>query len=336
MHIAIVDHSFHVKTRSTLFLPRLLGECGDVDVLWCDRWEGGAGVDIDRLIAERFDCVVFCQQLYEPEELERLARHSRIVLIPMFDQYAGWKQAQWRRYRRWPFVSFSLELHRRLVRAGCQSLPVRYFPHVPGQTARETMRTGSAGLTGIFWQRERRIDWPLVARVISRLPVATLYVRSLSDPGQKAAPISAADRERFGVIDLPWFDHPDDYLALLDAVDFFVAPRKYEGIGMTFLEALARGKTVIAADRPTMNEYISHGDNGFLFSTRFPRPLAQLGDPARLATEIARRNHLFAEEWRDGERLIVDLVRTGMVPRTAGPTPLRRSRLASALRIFTG
>ena len=69
MRTAIVDHSFHIKTRSTLFLPELLGQCGDVDVLWCDRWNGGQGVDVDRLVAERYDCVVFCQQLYEPGEL---------------------------------------------------------------------------------------------------------------------------------------------------------------------------------------------------------------------------------------------------------------------------
>ena len=105
---------------------------------------------------------------------------------------------------------------------------------------------------------------------------------------------------------------------------------------MTFLKALALGQTVIAADRPTMNKYISHGDNGFLFSTRFPRPIPSLGDPARLAAEIARRNHIFVEEWREGERLIVELVRTGRVPRTTGPTTTSRSRLASALRIFTG
>lgn len=93
---------------------------------------------------------------------------------------------------------------------------------------------------------------------------------------------------------------------------------------------------MLAADRPTMNEYIAHGDNGFLFSTRFPRPLPHLGDPARLAAEIARRNHTFAEEWREGERLIVKLVRDGKIPPTAGPTPVRRSLLASALRIFSG
>lgn len=336
VRIAIVDHSFHIKTRSTLFLPRLLGACGEVEVLWCDRWEGGPGVDIEGLCTQRFDCVMFCQQLYEPDELARLGRHSRVVNVPMFDQYAGWTRAQWRRYRPWPFVSFSLELHRRLVRAGCQSIPVRFFPEAVGQAAGTRRHAGEDGLTGIFWQRERRIDWRIVSRVLARLPVAKLYVRSLADPGQAAAAIPVLDRRRFGIVDLPWFDRPDDYLALLDEVDFFVAPRKYEGIGMTFLEALARGKTVIAADRPTMNEYIAHGCNGFLFSTRFPRPLANLGDAERLATEIARWNRTFAADWKEGRQAIVDLVHSGTMPRVTGPTLMRRSLLGSALRIFTG
>lgn len=333
MRIALVDHSFHIRTRSTLFLPDLLSTCGEVTVLWCDRWEGGVGVNIDRLAAERFDCVVFCQQLYEPAELQLLERNSRIVLVPMFDQYARWKQPKWRRYRDWPFISFSLELHSRLVRAGCRSLPVRFFPEITPSRPRVT---NHGGLTGLFWQRERRIDWPVVSRVIGRLPISRLYVRSLSDPGQAATGIPDADRRRFGVVDLPWFEQPDDYLALLDDVDFFIAPRKYEGIGMTFLEALARGKTVIAADRPTMNEYIEHGRNGFLFSTRFPRPLPNLGEPARLADGILRCNRRFGDDWAEGRLRIVELVRTGSVPPTRGPVLPPRSPLGSILRRFTG
>ena len=336
MRIAIVDHSFHVKTRSTLFLPELLGECGDVTVLWCDRWNGGPGVDVGGLVAGRYDCVVFCQQLYEPDELERIGRTSRVVLVPMFDQYTTWNRRHWQRYRPWPFVSFSLELHRRLARAGCRSLPVRYFPPPLDGDRCSVRPIREAGLTGIFWQRERRIDWPIVSRVLGRLPIERLYVRSLADPGQDAAAIPSVDRERFRVVDLPWFEKPEDYRTLLDEADFFVSPRKYEGVGMTFLEAMAHGKAVIAADRPTMNEYILHGCNGFLFSTRFPRPLRGLGDPVRLAADIARWNRTFAADWQEGRRHIVELVRTGAVPCTAGPTVVRTSFLRSALRALTG
>ena len=105
---------------------------------------------------------------------------------------------------------------------------------------------------------------------------------------------------------------------------------------MTFLEAMAHGKAVIAADRPTMNEYILHGCNGFLFSTRFPRPLRGLSDPVRLAADIARWNRTFAADWQEGRRHIVELVRTGAVPCTAGPTVVRTSFLRSALRALTG
>lgn len=337
MRIAVVDHSFHITTGSSRFLHALLGRLGQVEIFWCDRWNGGPGVDLERIADGRFESVVFWQQLYEPEELDRLARTVRVVLMPMFDQYAGWRPADWRPYRPWPFVSFSLELHRRLRRAGCRSLSVRYFPEAPATGCADLVHGGSGGLSGVFWQRERRIDWPLVARVIGRLPISRLYVRTLPDPGQHTASIPAADRERFGVVDLPWFDRSDEYLAFLGQVDFFVAPRKYEGIGLSFLEALARGKTVIAADRPTMNEYIRHGRNGFLFNIRRPRPLQTLGPPGPRAREIAHWNAVFAADWARGANVILDLVRSGAVAATDGPTPLpQRGLLDSLGRFFRG
>jgi hypothetical protein len=85
-----------------------------------------------------------------------------------------------------------------------------------------------------------------------------------------------------------------------------------------------------------MNEYIAHGCNGFLFSTRFPRPLANLGDAEQLAGEIDRWNRTFAGDWEVGRKAIVELVQSGTMPQVAGPTVMRRSLVGSALRIFTG
>ena len=45
----------------------------------------------------------------------------------------------------------------------------------------------------------------------------------------------------------------------------YIASRPYEGIGMSFLEAMADGRCVVAHDNTTHNEYIEHGKNGFLF-----------------------------------------------------------------------
>ncbi len=42
---------------------------------------------------------------------------------------------------------------------------------------------------------------------------------------------------------------------------------------MSFLEAMAMGKAVVAADNPTMNEYLTHNVNGYLFNPEDPRPI---------------------------------------------------------------
>ena len=42
---------------------------------------------------------------------------------------------------------------------------------------------------------------------------------------------------------------------------------------MSFLEAMSMGKIVIANNDATMNEYIQHGVNGYLFDYKNPKPL---------------------------------------------------------------
>jgi glycosyltransferase involved in cell wall biosynthesis len=62
-----------------------------------------------------------------------------------------------------------------------------------------------------------------------------------------------------------------------------MAPRTYDGIGQSFLEAMSYGIKVIASDSPTMNEYIRHNHNGYLYRLSAPEPLALTNLPAMCA-----------------------------------------------------
>jgi glycosyltransferase involved in cell wall biosynthesis len=44
-----------------------------------------------------------------------------------------------------------------------------------------------------------------------------------------------------------------------------MAPRRYEGIGMAFLEAMAMEMCVVAENQSTANEYILSGKNVILY-----------------------------------------------------------------------
>jgi glycosyltransferase involved in cell wall biosynthesis len=63
----------------------------------------------------------------------------------------------------------------------------------------------------------------------------------------------------------------DEFLEATASANLVVAPRNAEGVGLTFLEAMARGCCVFGYDAPTMNEYISDGNNGVLFRLRESR-----------------------------------------------------------------
>ena len=74
----------------------------------------------------------------------------------------------------------------------------------------------------------------------------------------------------------------------IDAAAFYIAPRVQEGIGMSFLEAMARGRCVVAADHPTMNEYIEHGKTGFLFQPDAVIPLEYSKEQVRIIQQNTR------------------------------------------------
>ena len=91
------------------------------------------------------------------------------------------------------------------------------------------------------------------------------------------------------------------------------------GIGMSFLEAMALGRCVVAPDATTMNEYIEHGMNGILYDPSSPQPI-QNHDIRKLqenAAESIRKGH---EKWLE------DLEK--MMSRLTQPVETSPSRIA--------
>jgi glycosyltransferase involved in cell wall biosynthesis len=98
----------------------------------------------------------------------------------------------------------------------------------------------------------------------------------------------------------------------------FVAPRRFEGIGLSFLEAMARGQVVIAENNATMNEYIVHDVNGLLYepdrpglwrSALTPERARAIGERARLSCLAGR------PQWQRGLARLDAYVRArGAVP----------------------
>ena len=307
MRIAAVDHSFHAKTKSTEFIFDILAECGTVERFYCERWKGGPAVDLRKLRRGRYDAIVFIQQMYRRQELRQLGDSRKTVLVPMYDGVADWTLEKWRRYRSFQIVSFSSTLHQAAIAAGCLSNHVRYFPEIrcPEPAAGGDRQSG---WTVFFWERQPSITWATVKSVLGDLPVAKVWYKPCPDPGTTASRISTEDRRRFNIEDVGWLPTRGDYLTLVSQSDIYFAPRRYEGIGMSFLEAMALGKLVVAADHATMNEYITHGHNGLLYDLADPRPVFTGRELPTIMRNAARDSREYANEWRRGQAALKTII----------------------------
>lgn len=83
-----------------------------------------------------------------------------------------------------------------------------------------------------------------------------------------------------------------DLVNLYRAADVYVTPTRYEGFGLTLLEAMATGCALVSTDIPVVNETVRHGVNGWLARPDDPADLARgilalLDDPAQRQRLIA-------------------------------------------------
>ena len=99
----------------------------------------------------------------------------------------------------------------------------------------------------------------------------------------------------------------EEYMRKLASCGIVVAPRRKEGIGMAFLEAMAMGKCVVAHNDATMNEYIVDGESGILVDFDAPERIAfSRVEKVRegVATAVARH----WARWRDDAQKIAPFI----------------------------
>lgn len=280
--ILYVGHSYHSKTKSTSFLIELLRERFEVEVIWDDSWNGGVYPDLSHVDSTYF-AVVFFQSRPPVGVLDALPIHN-ILLIPMYDSTIR-DPAYWFPYRHCKFVNFSRTLHHEMESWGMTSLPVQYFPPP------RTFRPGDPQSV-FFWQRTSLLHISLV-EVLCGNQVRRLFLHKALDPGHEFRVPTQEQVEKYSISVSSWFPNREDLDELLGRCALYVAPREAEGIGMSFLEAMASGKAVLAANRPTMSEYIVDGFNGYLYDLDDPVEI----ELSQLRKVQERAHQSIAEGW---------------------------------------
>lgn len=309
--IAYVDHSFHRKTLSTDFLPTILRRHGHVvDHFWDDSWNNGAPVPWKDV--QGYDVVIMFQAFCHIEHKYYRQLHPNVIFIPMLDQFGIWQgplfnlTSFWEPFQGSKVLNFSNSLHGMVTGFGIRSHCVRYY-----QPSTGTPPESRSGLHGFFWlRREDQIPWDTVRKLVSNTHFDSLHIHLASDPGSPNPKLpSAIDIERHNITTSTWFKDKSDFISVLGRANVFFAARMEEGIGQSFLEALARGQCVVAPNQGTMNEYIIPGVNGLLYDSHNPQPLDFSN--ARELGQRAREGALFGRAlWEQGEQDLVNFIIT--------------------------
>lgn len=273
--VAYIDHSFHRTTRSTAFLPEILRRHGHaVDHFWDDAWQGGAPVAWADVCAH--DVVIMFQSYCSPQQTHFRCSHPNVIYIPMLDQFGLWQgpiynlSAFWEPFQGSKVLNFSNAVHCMTVGFGIVSHFARYYQPLP--TAPEP---ASGGLHGFFWlRREQQLPWRLIRQLIEGSVFDSFHIHLAVDPGTTVPELpSAGDIAKHNITTSVWFENKADLDALMKRANIYFAPRLEEGIGQSFLEAMARGQCVVAPNQGSMNEYIIPGLNGLLYDAIAPHAL---------------------------------------------------------------
>ena len=324
--VVFVDHSFHRVTGSSRFFSDILKRTAKVVELDCEGWRGGPKVSAEDVDAVGADLVVFWQTL--PYLTDMLELRTPAVWVPMYDSAAHRTAMYWGVLSRTRvrILSFCRALSYRARRYG---IPVSDYTYYPDPSQLPRMKLDLPGIRVFLWDRGD-VGWDELRALIGRQHVERTILRTAPDPGLQASRVTLQDRDAYNIRLIAGPLPREQHLELLSTCNVFIAPRRVEGIGMAFLEAMAMGLAVVAPDGPTMNEYITHLVNGYLYDPLRPGQV-ELSGSAAVGLQARRSVVQGRQDWLASTGgLTDDLLATPLRPAVRSRDTLVLARLLTA------
>lgn len=281
--IAYIGHSYHKKTKSTKFLLDYLKEFYDVEIFWDESWKDHSFVDYSFLTNDKYKAVILFHVFKNKKTLKSL-KHENIIFIPMFESVRAWRFRDWFEYKDMKILSFCKAIYLKLKKIGFNVEYLQYFP----QPKNFELKNEN---TVFFWQRQSKININTLKKIFKNQKVDKLHIHKAIDPTKTYLAPSVDDEEKYAITYSEWFETKEEMQEVIAKYSIYIAPRLEEGIGMSFLEAMAMGKVVIAHNQHTMNEYIKNNETGYLVDFKNPKPLDAIN-----VEEISKQTYKFIQE----------------------------------------
>jgi Glycosyl transferases group 1 len=274
--ILVYSHEWHL-TRSGAFLDLVVQPLQEYANVVHQAWP--SVLPSTQSIAP---VLIFCQLL---PPIDWMAKHTaKLIWIPMWDDIWNRTQSWWNQLpKSLHIVAFSQAVATRAHTAGLPCLRLEYFKN-PGEFCPANW-AGERVL--LYWNRRGLISREFLKKFCAALSIDRLLFRGETDPAVDARASYDLPKQLGHTIveTLPTTASREAYWQLTQRANVVIAPRLLEGAGMVFLEALARGCAVFANDAPTMNEYILHRQDGYLFRRPWSAQRMSVAVQARLANK---------------------------------------------------
>lgn len=251
-------------------MVELLSTIFEVNILYLVDFSASS---FESMMASEADLYVVFQYDFIASFL--LSNNRKVLVVPMYDGTGEMSPIHWLTMQGSLFLNFSEVVHKKITTLGLDSIFGRYYPDSTKYPQFSSKKENDDSI--FFWERQPvnglSVDW--LSYQLNSQPYSPkrVHIHQSPDPGQYLKRHSVFMNDIFSgrqISTSSWFSNKKDYLEKLATYGIYVAPRKAEGIGFSFIDAMACGLIVFAHDMPTMNEYIQHEKNGILFDVSLP------------------------------------------------------------------
>lgn len=280
MNILFLDHYYHRITKSSDFFINLLKELGHQVHIRYDytadlsNKEKFNEFELSELYKNKYDYYI----VWQSEELLKTLFSvkslidEKIIFVPMLDSAMSWDFVKnskfFKRMSKVKVLCFSNKLAEILREKGINSLYTRYFPEVD---EKPQIRKNIEGINIAYWHRLSSYERALV-KFLTLIPpteIKKINLKNYPDPGNKRLSENFKSYFKKAAIELEEHDWSEDNTKWINTIkesNLYVASRQFEGIGLSFIDALAAGVPVMGVNSATLNEYVIDNHNGFLIT----------------------------------------------------------------------
>lgn len=257
--ILFLNYEFNFnKTGSSRFFYDFLCQHYEVDVIFPVNDQ----IPYEEINSKNYFCII---SFYYQADFSKLTCKN-LIYVPMYDGFVFCREKM-KQLKNVKLINFCKYLHKQSLAFGFKSFYLKYYPEAQ-------FKEGIKRDKLFYWQR-RDTSFSQILKcfpeTIKDIDCEKTILHSVTD-GDNEPFIKPSDEEikNYNIEITSWFENKTDLLDILDTTKYYIAPRKQEGIGLSFLDAMSRGCVIIAHNDCTMNEYVKNGVNGYLID--FDKP----------------------------------------------------------------